>query len=171
MRFMKFARTFAMLAFLLSANATNAGNATDDAFVADPKIQQIAEAYAQDAVDFSSKQFGIVLDWSDESLANVEKVLGKLSTSYSTANPKPNEATVTSFAKAYGSYIGEVFRRNHGATWGISSTGDQKLPSLRTHAGSIFWPWSRAYKRIVKGSEDNVADYYTVLLQIGTKQH
>ena len=161
---MKFAKTVAALTILFAALAANAAN---DSFVADPKIQQIAEAYAQDAVEFSDKQFGVVLDWSDESVKNVEAILDKLSVSYSTVDPKPTPAQVMMFAKAYGSYIGEVYRRNHGATWGTFKDGDQKFPGLRTQAGSSFWPWGRAQKRITEGAENNVSDYYAVLVRLG----
>lgn len=50
----------------------------DQSFSPDPKIQKIAEAYSLDAVDFSAKQFGIKLDWSDASIANVEKALAQM---------------------------------------------------------------------------------------------
>lgn len=141
-----------------------AGDAADQSFSPDPNIQKVAEAYALDAVDFSAKQFGITLDWSDGSIASVEKALEQLSASYASKNPKPTEAQVMSFAKAYGSYVGEVYRRNHGATWGIVTLGGQKFPGLRTASGINFWPWGRALNRITNGAEDNLSDYYAALL-------
>jgi hypothetical protein len=133
-------------------------------FSADPNIQKMAEAYAQDMVDFSAKHFGVTLDWSDGSIASVETELAQMNASYATTNPKPTEAQVMSFAKGYGSYLGEVYRRNHGATWGLVTLGDQKFPGLRTDSGVNCWPWGRALNRITKGAEDNVSDYYTALL-------
>ncbi len=65
-----------------------------------------------------------------------------------------------SFAKAFGSYVGEVYRRNHGATRSIVTLGGHNFPGLRTTSGVNFWPWGRAFNRITKGSEDNVSDYY-----------
>ena len=70
-----------------------------------------------------------------------------------------------SYAKAYGSYVGEVYRRNHGAEWGIVNLGGQKFPGLRTKFGTNFWPWGRALNRITQGVENNIADYYKVLLE------
>lgn len=166
---MSMARLLVLLALLFKVVNAMAGNASDNSFTADATVQQVAESYAKDAVNFSSKQFGIELDWSDNSVANVEKALDKLSISYTNENPKPTEAQVMSFAKAFGSYIGEVYRRNHGATWGISSLGGQQMVGLSTRDGVQFWPWARAFKRITLGAEDNVSHYYSTLLEGGVK--
>jgi hypothetical protein len=141
-----------------------AADAAENSFHPDPNVQKMAEAYAQDAVDFAGKQLGVKLDWSDSSIANVELALSKMSASYTTTNPKPADEQVMSFAKAFGSYVGEVYRRNHGATWGIVTLGGQKFPGLRTTSGVNFWPWGRVFNRITKGSEDNVSDYYAALI-------
>jgi hypothetical protein len=142
-----------------------ADTSSDQSFAPDPKIQKIAEAYSLDAVDFSAKQFGIKLDWSDASVANVEKVLEQMSSSYASKSPKPTDEQVMSFAKAYGSYVGEVYRRNHGGEWGMVSIGANRFLGVRTTSGSSFWPWGRVFNRITKGPEDNLSDYYMALLQ------
>jgi hypothetical protein len=151
------------LTFLVGTNAMAADTATNS-FTADPKIQKVAEAYAEDAVDYSAKRYGVKLDWSDQSIGNVELVLSKMSASYSATNPKPTTEQVMSFAKGFGSYVGEVYRRNHGATWGMVTLGGQSFPGLKTASGINFWPWGRAFERITHGSENNVADYYAALL-------
>ena len=43
-----------------------------------------------------------------------------------------------SFAKGFGSYVGEVFRRNHGGEWGMVTLGDHRFPGLRTTSGTNF---------------------------------
>lgn len=134
-------------------------------FTADPKIQTIAEAYAQNAVDFARKQFGIQLDWTDASIANVETALAKMHQSYISTTPRPTEKQVMSFAYAFGSYIGEVYRRNHGGEWGIVDLEGQKYPGIKSKSGTNFWPWGRALNRIIQGPENNVADYYKMLLE------
>ncbi|MFM0649259.1 hypothetical protein PQR14_33490 [Paraburkholderia bryophila] len=115
-----------------------AGTASDPPFSPDPKIQKTAEAYSLDAVDFSAKQFGIKLDWSDASIANVEKALAQMSSSYVNTSPRPTDEQVMSFAKGYGSYVGEVYRRNHGGEWGMVTVGGSRFPGLRTASGSSF---------------------------------
>ena len=138
---------------------------TKPSFTPDANVQKVAGAYAQDAVDMAKKQFNISLDWSDASIANVEKALAMMHSSFITTNPRPTEEQAMSFAKGYGSYIGEVYRRNHGGEWGIVDLNGQKFPGLQTKTGVNFWPWGRALNRIMQGPENNVADYYRALLE------
>lgn len=142
-----------------------AADQKSQSFTADPKIHKVAEAYAQDAVDFSKNQFGIKLDWTDASIANVESALAKMHQSYISTTPRPTEEQVMSFAKGFGSYIGEVYRRNHGGEWGIVDLGGQQFPGIKSKSGTSFWPWGRALNRITQGPENNVADYYKALLE------
>ena len=79
-------------------------------FQSDSQVVQIAEAYSLDAVDLAARNFGVVLDLSEESVREVEQILGRLHDEMSHAQPP--EDTVWTFAKAFGSYIGEVMRRH-----------------------------------------------------------
>ena len=142
-----------------------ANDPTTKSFSPDPNIQKIAEAYAIDAVAYSNTQFGIQLDWSESSISEVEKALVLMHASYIETNPKPTEEQVMTFAKMYGSYIGEVYRRNHGAEWGLVYIGGQRFPGLQTKSGTNFWPWGRALNRVMQGAENNVKDYYDALLK------
>jgi len=151
--------------FVLFPFQARAGESQSQSFVADTNIQKIAEAYALDTVDLAKSQFGVQLDWSDASIENVEKALVKMHASYIASTPRPTQEQVMSFAKGFGSYVGEVYRRNHGGEWGMVSLNGQKFPGLRTKAGTNFWPWGRVANRITEGDENNVFDYYRVLLQ------
>lgn len=136
----------------------------DSGFQEDSKIQQIAEAYSLDAVDFAKNAFGIELNWSDESVQHIEAILSRLHSELPQSSPP--EEKIFQFAKMLGSYVGEVFRKNHGATWGIVLVGGEKFPGLQTkQSGTQFWPWGRAQKRIKNGPEDNIWHYYRALLR------
>jgi hypothetical protein len=161
---MKIQTTLFLILIALFGSRTMAQEKNNQNFVADTKIQKIAEAYASDAVDFAKRNFGITLDWSDSSIANVEDALARMHSSYLATSPRPTEEQVMSFSRGFGSYIGEVYRRNHGGEWGIVSLGGQEFPGLRTSSGTNFWPWARASNRIVNGGENNVYDYYQILL-------
>jgi hypothetical protein len=100
-------------------------------------------------------------DGQDEGLDGAQALDGRDSV---TATPKPTEDQAMGYAKAFGSYVGEVYRRNHGARWGMISLGGQPFPVLQTKSGVNFWPWVRALNRITVGAENNVEDYYQVLL-------
>ena len=81
-------------------------------------------------MNYSQERFGIALDWTDGSIANVEKALALVHSSFVTATPKPTENQAMAYAKAFGSYVGEVYRRNHGTQWGVVSLGGQQFPGL-----------------------------------------
>ncbi|HEY4210998.1 MAG TPA: hypothetical protein VGM84_05940 [Steroidobacteraceae bacterium] len=134
-----------------------------EAFTEDPKIQQIAEEYALDAVDFAQR-FKLSLDWSDSSVAHVETVLAALHKG--AIDAKPTDEQVLAMAKVLGSYVGEVFRRNHGATWGMVDLEGQAYPGLKASGpAGLFWPWGRVQNRIRNGPEDNVWHYYQHLVE------
>lgn len=138
---------------------------TKQSFTPDANVQKVAEAYALDAIDFAKKQFNISLDWSDPSVAKVEQALAMMHSSFLTTTPRPTEEQAMTFAKAFGSYVGEVYRKNHGGSWGIVSLNGQQFPGLQTKSGVNFWPWGRALNRIMQGPENNIADYYRALLE------
>ena len=124
----------------------------------DPSVIKIAEAYSLDAVDIAERNFGISLDSTESSIEAVERLLAKLHDQMGSA--KPDEKVVWSFAKAFGSYIGEVYRKYHGGAWGIVELGGEEFPGIQSANGVRFWPWSRVYKRLVDGAENNVWHYY-----------
>lgn len=132
-------------------------------FNADPKIAEIAAAYSLDAVDIAASNFGVKLDWSDSSVKKVEEILGRLHDDMARSNP-PEEAVWT-FAKAFGSYVGEVLRKHHGGEWGMVNLDGQKFPGIRQDGQRLCWPWGRVHNRIVKGPEDNVWHYYQVAVK------
>src|SRR5438105_3617047 len=110
----------------------------DESFRPDPDIEEIAKAYSLDAVDIAAKNFDVQLDWSEESIRDVEQILNRLHDSLTQA---PAEETIWVFAKSFGSYLGEVFRKYHGGTWGMVKLGDNEFPGIRAAGGSLFWPW------------------------------
>lgn len=135
-----------------------------DNFTPEPKIQQIAEAYALDAIDFARDHFQLALDRSDASVAHVETILGVFHEQL--ADAKPSEEQIFGFAKMFGSYVGEVFRRNYGATWGLVPHGGERIAGLKFDGSSgLFWPWGRAQKRIINGPADNIWHYYQWLVE------
>lgn len=107
-------------------------------FKADAQIVETVEAYALDAVDLASQNFGVKLDWSENSIQKVEQMLARLHVEMS--NARPTEDTIWSFAKLFGSYIGEVIRRHHGGEWGSMALDGQSFPGLRQTGGELIWP-------------------------------
>ncbi|WP_061534442.1 hypothetical protein [Collimonas arenae] len=162
---MKILRILFSASVFFVAGSVLAGESGSPSFVSDKNIQKIAETYALDAIQLAKTQLGISLDWTDDSIGEVEKAMTSIHTSYMTTSPRPTDEQVMLFATRYGSYVGEVYRRNHGAEWGMVTLGGQKFPGLQTKSGINFWPWARISNRIVDGAENNVLDYYKVLLK------
>ena len=134
-------------------------------FEADEKIQKIAEAYALDAVDYADTAFRTKLDWTDDSVMKVESILDRLYKMKAEAHPSSEQ--VWQFAKMFGSYIGETYRRsrNHAAKWGMVTLGGDRFVGMSPDGGDeSFWPWGRVQKRLTNGDEDNVWDYYRYAL-------
>ena len=134
-------------------------------FAADEKIARVAQEYAAQAVTFGAK-FGAKLDGSDASIAPLEALLDTLAKDR--LRTHPSDDRVWTFAMAFGSYLGETFRRNHGATWGRIAWNGDTIPGLQSQRSRIlFWPWGKVQNRIVNGAEDDVRGYYADLLRRG----
>jgi hypothetical protein len=136
------------------------------AFRPDTHISELAAAYALDAVELSTSSFQVSLDFSEESIASLEQALGRLHDSL--ALQRPQEDRIWTLAKAFGSYLGEVFRRAHGGDWGMVTVGDRSFPGLRCEPKDLtFSPWIRAHQRILCGPRDDVWQYYRSLFERG----
>ncbi|CAN7175926.1 hypothetical protein [Bosea sp. LjRoot237] len=153
-----------VLAALFFAGMAMAQNAAEQAFSVDSKVRAMTEAYSLDAVDHAKAHFGVGLDWSERSINDVEKILAQMNAAYANSNPRPSEDEISTIAKAYGSYVGEVYRRHHGAEWGVMTLNGGSFPAVKAKSGTVFWPIGRALNRIKLGAAENVAFYYRGLL-------
>jgi hypothetical protein len=132
-------------------------------FTPDENIQRISEAYSLDACDFFRDHLSITLDWSDGSIRDVESVMERFH--QEAAGARPSQDHVMQFSKMFGSYVGEVYRRNHGGIWGWVEADGQRFPGMRDDkSDTMFWPVGRAQKRLIEGAENNMWDYYNALL-------
>lgn len=134
-------------------------------------IAVMMQAYAQDAVDFARNQFQIDLDFSENSLEQVDQILAALHNTL----PKgrlgklfksgPSQEQIGDMAKGWGGYIGEVIRRRWGGEWTTETAAHPgTVITLRVLGYDIFPP-AKVYKRLTNGSEDNIWHYYQVIKQ------
>jgi len=158
-----FATLLLAVALVITSSPASQAQQSMSKFEADPEIQKIAEAYALDMIDYAKQTYGIDLDWSDGSVQQVERIAALLHDEYEKAPPTSEQ--IAPFYRALGSYIGEVFRRNHGAEWGWVTLEGDRFPGMQHRPSSLFWPWGKAMNRIVNGPEDNLWHYYQVLLR------
>jgi hypothetical protein len=131
-------------------------------FTADPAIARLAGEYALDAKDYAQQTLEQQLDDTDASVEKVEAMLDEM-VSGEGATPLSAEQT-TKVAKMFGSYVGEVYRRNHGAIWGMAAVGDENVPGLCSKTGMLYAPWGKVRKRLAEGPEENVWLYYRAMV-------
>jgi hypothetical protein len=126
---------------------------------------------ADKAVTLARNQYQTKLDFSEESLQLVERILAKLSRDI----PKgffgrllkrgPTQKQIEAICELLGAYIGEVIRRKWDGTWRMDSSFGATLPALSVLGGDIY-PTNKVWKRLVDGDGDNVWAYYRMLKHI-----
>jgi hypothetical protein len=119
-------------------------------------------SYASDQAVADAQKFdGITLDYSIDSIKNVDAVLGQVHDSYV---KNPDSVQVEGVAAEYGAYVGEVIRRHEPGTYWTkdSKTMGQKIYPL--HRGSSeTYPIAWCAHKVINGDEDNIWTKYTVL--------
>ena len=139
-----------------------AATANETVFEADSQVALLAAKKAQELVDFASATYAVKLDWSDESIDLLDELLNKLHETY--LEEQPEEQYIFPVAQGFGSYIGEVYRRNHGGTWGWITQDDDTFAGIKPERGGPFWPWAKALDRIKTNTEPTISDYYHFLV-------
>ena len=153
--------TFWLVIALLASFSVNSF-AGDQKFEADNVLAKRAAKRAEELTKMVEAQFQIKLDYSDDSIEQVDIVMDKIHASFLEEQP-PEEALIP-ISQGFGSYIGEVYRRNHEATWGWITEGDKVFPGLKQATGGYFWPWAKALDRIKTNTTPNISDYYHFLV-------
>lgn len=138
--------------------------------MAEIPISEIMDAYSQDAVDFARERFKINLDFSENSLEQVESMLSDMHTAlprglFAKLRNRPSDNQIWDMAKMWGGYIGEVIRRCWGGEWRTSTPIDPGIVITLHVLGHDIYPPAKAHKRMINGPEDNIWHYYMVLRQ------
>jgi hypothetical protein len=130
-------------------------------------VTDMMRAYSEDAIDLAS-QMNIDLDFSEESLNKLDQILEKYHIGIPKGlkklfNKSPSEEQIAQMAKIWGGYLGETIIKQLGGSWTMSTSFDNAV-AIKIGESEIYPP-AKIYKRIINGSEDNVAIYYQVLKQ------
>ena len=129
-----------------------------DTFEADKDLAKRAAKKADELTQFAEAQFQIKLDYSDESIDELDKILDQIHAMF--VDEQPPDSQLIPLAQAFGSYIGEVYRRNHEGTWGWITQGEKVFPGFEQATGGLFWPWAKALDRIKTNDKPSISDYY-----------
>lgn len=136
--------------------------ANDESFEADSALAKSAAKKADELTQLVETQFQIKLDYSEDSIEELDAIMDQIHGMF--IQEQPGEASLIPMAQGFGSYVGEVYRRNHDATWGWITQGTEVFPGLQQAKGGLFWPWAKALDRLKTNSEPNISDYYHFLV-------
>lgn len=125
------------------------------------KLELMFMGYALDAVDTGRRNFNVELDFSEESIKEVEKILVRFHKTLEKA--KPSADTILSFSKQFAGYIGQVIIQQWGGEWiDESNYPIENGPALRVKNQDLFI-LSKVHRRIKSGSQDNIYHFYQVI--------
>ena len=108
------------------------------------------------------KEYDINLDFSDESIKNVEKILADLHTEYQKTK---NDEGLNGLALIFGFYIIEVIEKNH-----KKGRIERNHPDFGENVFPFYWnkgilfPVAWCQKRILDGEGDNIEIKYRLLI-------
>jgi len=124
--------------------------------------EQFVEWLAAEAVKDASENNHVQLNYSVDSIKQVEQVLGGLHDQYA---KNPASVSAKGPGSAYGAYIGEVIRRTEpGAHWQRDGEmGEKTYPIVWGPTQGHSYPMAWCAHRIENGPEDNVWMKYYAL--------
>lgn len=134
----------------------------------DSDLQSEMSAAANSAVQHAKKLWSTDLDFSPQSIEDVELILARM---YETIphraiekllRKKPSEEQMATIAVSYGAYLGEVIRREFGGTWQTQDVSGQPALALVFDEKNMIFPPAKIWKRLNNGAEDNVWSFYRV---------
>ena len=111
------------------------------------------------AIEYA-KEFDKKLDFSENSIADLEEILDWYSKDIAVS--KPTENQIWSMSIIFGSYLGETLLKNglieKGFAWGKEKSSN--IPLLIKDNGCYITPNDKVYKRLVNGSVDSIISFY-----------
>ena len=124
-----------------------------------------AQRMCATAIEYAN-EFNKTLDYSENSIVDLEEILDWYSKDVSVS--KPTENQIWSMAIIFGSYLGETLLKNglseKGFVWGKEPSSN--IPLLIRNDSAYLTPNDKVYKRLVNGGEDSVISFY----QFATKE-
>jgi hypothetical protein len=139
--------------------------------MADVTISDVMIAYARDAEHIALRD-GIVLDYSEASLMQVDSILQGIA-GESVLSPKTpeEEDQIWTWSKLYGGYVGEVVIRNMGGAWETLDNSDGSARVILRCEGVQMFPLEKVYKRLTEDEFSGVSGYCRALRFIIERQN
>ncbi|MGZ4841449.1 MAG: hypothetical protein ACXV5J_06870 [Candidatus Angelobacter sp.] len=124
-------------------------------------VSNMTDAYAQKAV-IIAREFNARLDYSENSLMELESILAQLALDLPPGGPSTEE--LTEMCKMWGCYFGEVVRRRFGGDWSIETYPGKQFATLTlTVSGNKLFPSMKIHRRLTEGEADNIWSFYKMV--------
>ena len=119
-------------------------------------VTAMAAKYAEQAVK-AALGFHVDLDYSEDSVQNLEQLLGNISL--------PVEGDdMAEACKMWGSYLGEVVRRRFGGEWTIETYPGKEFATLTLSVGGAkLFLSMKIHRRFTRGSDDDLWAFYRMV--------
>ncbi|HEY8505754.1 MAG TPA: hypothetical protein VIL46_14310 [Gemmataceae bacterium] len=117
---------------------------------------------ADEAVRRARAEFGVALDFSPDSVAAVEELLGELHARRAAGGM--TDARINREAMTWGAYVGEVIRRLKGGRWDKDHPVADPDSYPIDYDGHQSFPVGWCGRRILNGDEDNVLHKFRFLV-------
>ncbi len=123
-----------------------------------PDLGAMMEGYAQGAVELARSEFQRELDFSADSVDDVDDILVLVSES--------PEKDLDFEVRLWGSYLGEVLRRRYAGGWEMTQYpgGTVAVPAVDVR-GSRLFPLMKVYRRLTVGEEEDLRSFYTMVTE------
>ncbi|PYP84322.1 MAG: hypothetical protein DMG65_22770 [Candidatus Angelobacter sp. Gp1-AA117] len=135
-------------------------------------VAEMVQAYAEQAIAIA-REFKAELDYSENSLMEVETILAQLAREMPAS--KPSSDDLSEMCKMWGSYFGEVVRRRFGGEWSIETYPGKQFATLTLNVSdNKLFPSLKIHRRLSEGDGDNVWTFYKMVrsrleAKLGTK--
>lgn len=127
-------------------------------------------AYADGAVAYARRTLGADLDYSEQSLADVDRALdafaGGERIDPAKLSPQDND-DVWVFCKMIGGYVGEVIARNLGAVWALPPLEEGGSNVVIECGGIVGRPPDAVWEAVTERNKRMVSYYRTLLVALG----
>jgi hypothetical protein len=125
---------------------------------AHPNLGAMMECYAQAAAELGAGEFRLKLDFSEESVDELDEILVRVGES--------PELDVNFEVQLWGSYLGEVLRRRYAGSWELTQYpgGVAAVPAVDVR-GSRLFPLMKVFRRLTMGEEEDLRAFFTMVTE------
>jgi hypothetical protein len=131
----------------------------------DAKLAGTIVAQSQLAIRTAKFTFNEALDFSSDSLEQLERIMNKLHKQATEGPDKLTDAQLTEASTLWGIYTGEVIRRYYGGQWSLV----EGVPDLAL-GGKNASPIAKTRKRIASGPMENLKYYFQSIMKVLSSQ-